>query len=83
VGSRASSRASMKRKREEPEEGEDTAMVESEIGLKEADTPMTEAVETQQTEDIQVEPPSVTVNEPIEDQPMADPFTSEEQMDTT
>jgi hypothetical protein len=82
-GSRASSRASMKRKLEEPEEGEDIAMVESEIGLKEADTPMTEALDTQPTEDTQAEPPLVTVNEPVEDEPMADPVTSEEQMDTT
>jgi len=59
------------------------AMVESEIGLKETDTPMTEAAETQQTEDTQVEPPSVTVNEPNEDEPMTEPITSEEQMDTT
>jgi hypothetical protein len=83
AGSRASSRASMKRKREEPEEGEDVVMVESEIGLKEADTPMTEAIETQLTEDTQVEPPLVTVNEPVEDEPMAETVTTEEQMDTT
>jgi len=73
----------MKRKREEPEEGEDVVMVESEIGLKEADTPMTEAIETQLTEDTQVEPPLVTVNEPVEDGPMAETVTTEEQMDTT
>jgi len=83
VGSRTSSRASVKRKREELEEGEDATMVESDIGLKEADTPMTEAVETQQTEDTRVEPPSVTVNEPVEDEPMADPVMSDEQMDIT
>jgi hypothetical protein len=83
AGSRASSRASMKRKREEPEEGEDVVMVESEIGLKEADTPMTEAIETQLTEDTQVEPPLVTVNEPVEDESMAEAVTNEEQMDTT
>lgn len=83
AGSRASSRASMKRKREEPEEGEDVVMVESEIGLKEADTPMTEAIETQLTEDTQVDPPLVTVNEPVEDEPMTETVTTEEQMDTT
>jgi hypothetical protein len=83
VGSRASSRASVKRKREEAEEEEDTTMMESDIGLKEDDTPMTEAVETQQTEDTPVELPSVTVNEPIEDETMAETITSEEQMDTT
>lgn len=83
VESRASSPASTKRKREEPEEGEDTAMVESDVGLKETDTPMMEAVETQLSEDIQVERPSVTVSEPVEDEPMAEPVASEEQMDTT
>jgi hypothetical protein len=83
AGSRASSRASMKRKREEPEEGEDVVMVESEIGLKEADTPMTEARETQLTEYTQIEPPLVTVNEHVEDEPMAETVTTEEQMDIT
>ena len=44
---------------------------------------MTEVVETQATEDSQTEPPSVTVNGPVEDQPRVQAVTSDESMDTT
>lgn len=83
VGSRASSRASMKRKREEPEEGEETAMIESEIGSKEVDSPMADVPETQQTEDVHHEPPSVTVHGPVEYEPLIEPFETKDAMDTT
>lgn len=83
VGSRTSSRASVKRKRDEPEDGEDTVMGGSEVGLKETDSPMGEAAVTQKSRSGRAEPPSVTVNEPVESEAVAELLTTEDNMDTT